>query len=322
MANLTDAQFQQLIQQIQGAGGGGGVKRKLATFASGDSTEWLQWRAGFANIRALNGWDEAASVAHIKAAMTGYAAMAVQGINHATAEGLLNLYEAKFCTAAASVQARQQFLASSQNEGESITAWHTRVKMLYRRSDAAANTETTKELIDKFIFGLVHEKVMERTLDARPANMTDALAEAANRAATLATIKEMHGKKPGVGLHSMNATHAPKPMPDRKCFNCDRTGHVARDCPQPKSADRISKAFEEFRNNKGKKGKGRRRGGGGGNNNNNNNNNNNSNSNGGQGQGGANPKMSVGALVEALGKMQIVDDDKEDSGSDGKGQGN
>ncbi len=62
--------------------------------------------AGFANIRALNGWDAAASVAHIKAAMTGYAAMAVQGINHADPDELLNLYEAKFCTAAASVQAR------------------------------------------------------------------------------------------------------------------------------------------------------------------------------------------------------------------------
>ncbi len=188
--------------------------------------------------------------------------------------------------------------------------------MLYRRSDAAANTETTKELIDKFIFGLVHEKVMERTLDARPANMTDALAEAAKRAATLATIKEMQGKKPGVGLHSMNATHVPKPSPDRKCFNCDRTGHLARDCPQPKSADRINRAFDEFRNNKGRKGKGKRRSGGG------NNNNNNNSSNTGRGQGDANPKMSVSALVDALGKLQIVDDDKEDSGSDNKGQGN
>ncbi len=129
--------------------------------------EWLQWRAGFANIRALNVWGHAVAVAHIKAAMSGYVAMAVQGRNHAIPNELLNLYEAKFCTAAASVQARQQFLASSQDEGESITAWHMRVKMLYRRSDVAANTETTKELIDKFIFGLAHEKVLERTLDFR-----------------------------------------------------------------------------------------------------------------------------------------------------------
>ncbi len=66
MANLTDAQFQQLLARVSG-----GSKRKLATFASGDSTEWLQWRAGFSNVRALNAWNDADAVAHIKAAMTG-----------------------------------------------------------------------------------------------------------------------------------------------------------------------------------------------------------------------------------------------------------
>ena len=306
---LTDAQFQQLLQRV----GGGGNKRKLATFASGDSTEWLQWRAGFANINALNGWDDANAVAHIKAAMTGYAAMAVQGIHHDNPAELLNLYEAKFCTAAASVQARQQFLSAKQEESESITAWHTRVKMLYRRADVGANTETTKELIDRFIFGLSHATVMERTLDARPANMTDALAEAANRAATLATIKEMHGRKPGVGLHSMNGNNTNsglKSLADRKCYNCDTPGHLAKDCRQPKRTDKVNKAFDDAKG-RGRRGRNNKRRGG----------NNNGNS---SGNFNTDQKVSVNSIVEALSKMQLVDDDAgEGSASqENKGQGN
>lgn len=311
MANLTEAQFQQLLARVSS-----GSKRKLATFASGDSTEWLQWRAGFSNVRALNNWNDADAVAHIKAAMTGYAAMAVQGMDHATPNGLLDLYEAKFCTAAASVQARQQFLAATQDEKESITAWHTRVKMLYRRSDVNADMERTKELVDKFIFGLAHETVLERTLDARPTNMTDALAEATNRAATLATIKEMGGRKPGVGLHSMKVTKVGvKPQEvEKKCFNCDSPAHMVKECPQPRRVDKVNKAFDDIRG-RGRRTRYRQRGGSGGN------------SGGGKsgnngGSTGAIQKVSVNALVDALGKIQVVEDEPKVEQQGDKNQGN
>lgn len=309
-APLTDDQFRQLLARV-----GGNNKRKLAVFSSGDSTEWLQWRAGYANIRDLNNWNAADAVAHIKAAMSGYAAMAVQGIDHANPDELLNLYEAKFCTAAASVQARQQFLAAKQEENESITAWHTRVKMLYRRADAAADMERTKELIDRFIFGLSHATVMERTLDARPANMTDALAEAANRAATLATIREMSGRKAGVGLHSMKpgGNAGNKPAFEKKCFNCDGPGHVAKECRQPKRADKINKAFDEIRG-RGRRGRGKKG-----------DNSQNASSSSSSSQAELPPRMSVNALVEALGKVQLVDDEQKDESkakADGKNSGN
>ncbi len=83
-----------------------GNKRKLPEFTSGDPLQWLEWRVTYNNIRELNNWaDDSTCMAQIKAAMGGYAAVAVQGLDHAQPNELLNLYEAKFVTAAGSVQA-------------------------------------------------------------------------------------------------------------------------------------------------------------------------------------------------------------------------
>ncbi len=139
---MDAAQFNQFLQAMQRSGN----KRKLPEFTSGDPLQWLEWRVTY-NIRELNNWaDNAVGVTQIKAAMGGFAAVTVQGLNHAKPDELLKLYEAKFVTAEWSVQAGQMFSSAKQQQNKSITAWHIRVCTLYRRSDVAANMETTREL--------------------------------------------------------------------------------------------------------------------------------------------------------------------------------
>ncbi len=282
---MDAAQFQQFLNALQRSGN----KRKLPEYTSGDPVAWLEWRVTYNNIRVLNAWnDDATCVSQIKGAMGGYAAVAVQGLDHATPQGLLDLYEARFCTAAASVQARQQFLAAKQEATESIVAWHTRVRTLYRRSDAAANLETTRELVDRFVFGLHHPLVMERTLDTNPANMTDALREAASKAATIACVAEHTGKKPGAGLYAMTGQAAAggAAASAKRCWNCDEVGHLSRDCPQPK----------------GKKGKGRGRGRGQGT----------GRGRGGGGRGGAQGgrRLTINALADLLSKVELEEEEE------------
>lgn len=290
---MDAAQFGQFLRALQNSGN----KRKLPEYTSGDPVAWLEWRVTYNNIRELNGWnDDAVCVAQIKGAMGGYAAVAVQGIDNATPGGLLDAYEARFCTAAASVQARQQFLAAKQEPTESIVAWHTRVRTLYRRADAAADLEGTKELIDRFVFGLHHPVVMERTLDTAPANMTDALREAASKAATIACVAEHTGKKPGAGLYAMagpsTGGDAAAAVTNKKCWNCDEVGHLSRDCPQPKRG----------------KGRGSNKGKGRG-----------SNKGKGGGQGGR--RLTINALADLLSKVELVEDE-EDATPAPEGSGN
>lgn len=309
MAAIPPDQFQQLLDAARNGGAAAiANKRKLPVFSSGDPSGWLEWRVAYVNIRELNGWnDDAVCVAQIKAAMQGYAAMAVQGINEATPGALLNAYEAKFCTAASSVQARQMFLAAKQDVGEAITAWHTRVITLYRRADPAANLNTTRELIDRFIFGLAHPTVLERTLDARPADMAAALAEATSRAATVNCLAELEGRKPGPGLNALTDKEREERKQVSRCFNCDTLGHYARDCMKP------HRALAGRGRGRGR-GMGRRRGGGGG-----------STSGtrpgaqppaaaGGRGSGlpgrlaSGGGRVTIGALTELLGNLEVVDD--------------
>ncbi len=225
---MNDAQFADFMNRL------GGNKKKLPPFKSGDANTWIEWRTVFSNVAELNGWNEATQKQQLKAAMEGFAALAVGGIafgNHHTIGECLDLYEAKFITTAQTVAARQMFLGSRQREDETLVAWHTRLITLYRRSDPDQDMEASRELLERFVLGLAHPLVRERTFDAQPATMTDALAVASQKLATLASVgadKAAHNMANRMGIHSVGDDKRP-PL---RCYLCDSPEHLKRDCPR------------------------------------------------------------------------------------------
>jgi hypothetical protein len=243
MAALNPDQFQQLLNQL---GGGGGNKRKLPAFASGDANAWLEWKITFTNVAALNQWDDAMAKRQLKAAMEGFAATAVAHVeltDEMTQADALTAYERKFVTPANSAAARQQFLTARQREDETLVAWHTRVMALYRRSDPEVNANLSRELRERFIMGLAHPTVKERTYDANPENMEQALTVASDKFATIAAAgadRAAVSLAHRMGINNMQLPAGSGSALEQKrftttllrCYICNSAEHLKRDCPR------------------------------------------------------------------------------------------
>jgi len=243
------------------------ASKKVPAFSSGLGNDWIAWKRTFANICELKGWNAAgdANVARkkseLKAAMEGAAVRQVADIDAdgKTFQQLLDAYEARFLPAASQRYARAAFKQARQQEGELILAYHTRIRELYSQAHpnkAAADIETEAELIESFVLGLYHHTVRERTLDSLPQNMTDALATATQKEATLKQLGSMNRRQ---GLYSMGTDAS---GPPGACWGCGQIGHLKRDCPSKKKSGKGGGSFRG-RNRWGNRGGGNSRGGGG-----------------------------------------------------------
>ncbi len=259
--NMGDDQLRQLLQAVRGGGNAPERESKLKPFESGDATEWLQWRKRFEILAEGKGWDPAQQVRAIRQSMMGYAvdatgdievgeiaANAALGIAHRAAltpVQVLNAYEAKFVTAAGTTKARDDFLAAHQGQQETVSQWHTRVKMLYRRAHPQANAETSHELLEKFQYGLWNGTVCDRTLTDRPLNMTQALDRASHHVATLSALRRrgirQRNELGGGSLNFMGSaagnggpTTNGNPHAHLTCHGCKEKGHIRRNCSKAK----------------------------------------------------------------------------------------
>ena len=251
MAGLNEDQFNQLLGRI-----GGGSRRKLPAFSSGDANAWIEWRITFGNVSELNGWDDAMCRRQLRAAMEGYAAAAVASVvlgDAMTRDEALDAYAAKFVTPAASAAARQQFLCAKQREDEGLTAWHTRLASLYRRSDPTADHQLSRELRERFILGIAHPVVRERTHDANPANMAECLTVASDKFATIAAVgadRQAHALANRMGINNLQSTGNGNWEARRtsssmlKCYICNSAEHLKRDCPKNSAPKGRKKAVQ------------------------------------------------------------------------------
>lgn len=228
---LTEDEIARVAQAFRDLSRGDDADKdiKIPAFEKADATEWLQWRETFERIANLKGWNDDRRKNIIIGKMRGDAVAAVASIDTTllTSHGVLEAYARKFVTEAGQTYARQKFRMAKQERTEDLTAFHTRLIMLYRQAHPAGNVETTVELVEKFVFGLYNRQVQEYVLDQHPDNMTDALRHANVKMATVHAMSMQHGggSKGGVfGIEAKTSGSGPK------CWKCGEFGHMRREC--------------------------------------------------------------------------------------------
>ncbi len=246
-------------------------RRKLELYSSGDPTEWLTWRRHCGYVARMNQWDNRRARREIAASMQGAAALTIRDIatgdevpaaaaaaagpppDAADYELLLDAYEARFLPEAAADCLRVAVQTASQEEGESILVWHSRLRNLFVRAYpnlTPAQVNANPDLRDRFILGLHDPEVKRQAYIRRPVDYAAALTEASNLQAGEFILKGGSGKgKTNIdpfavkkeinqlGVDEEVAAAALKKGRGRsaanrksRCWRCDKPGHFARDC--------------------------------------------------------------------------------------------
>ncbi len=287
MANLTEAQLRTLISSITPA-----VGRRVPILNAVDPDSWNAFIITYENVVKLRGWDDGevasnrARIRNLVAALEGPAARAVQHINPQqnpdnhnhpyTYEQLKTAYGKVFLPTAASHLAMTQYNVAKQGDAESLLAFHTRMRELFTRAFPGQEAQTSVDLINRFILGLAHPLVRDRTWDAHPTTFSEALEKATSKAAGVIVIHTTQGgagRRGAVGglaslgleplqadgslggtLAGLDGGGTRKKGAGDTCFQCGSPDHYKRDCPELASAGKKGRG--------GRKGGGRGRGGG------------------------------------------------------------
>ncbi len=260
MANLTEAQLRTLIQGITPS-----VGRRVPTLSACDPESWLAWSTTWENVVKLRGWDAAGQeetrIKNFVAALEGPAARAVAHIDPAhdpdhannayTYDDLKAAYQRVFLPPAASHLALTQYNVARQQDQEALLAYHTRMRELFSRAYPNKTAQTDTELINRFILGLQHPQVRDRTWDAHPETYSEALSVATSKAAGVLVMQATGGgrRAGGVGalgvgdlqvagsggaaavVAGVDGAGARRRGGDNTCYNCGSPDHFKRDCP-------------------------------------------------------------------------------------------
>ena len=219
-------------------------------------------------VAELQQWNPQQRKLQILAAMEGLACRQVSTIDTdgMTWEEVLTAYGNRFLPPAAGQLAREQFRAAKQWQQEDITAWHTRLTELYARAFPDGNLETDVVLIEQFVLGLAHPKVMEKTLDTSPQTMQAALNSATTKLANVERVQ----RATGAGRRGVMSLNHPAESEEEgqiaamggECFHCKTTGHYRAECPLRSYPREEAQRRANQRNQPGRVGAHRGRGGG------------------------------------------------------------
>ena len=324
-----DAAALEAVREVARIVRGEGGNRKVRELSKTDPDAWRDWRKHFSTVATLNGWDNRRQRLEIAASMDGAAQRRVAHIPHeagdagaavppAPADALLDAYEACFMPAQAGQLAQMNFDSARQEEDETVTAWHGRLRGFAARAfpDQANDLENFVLLKRKFLQGLANTQIAREASDTNPATYQDALNVALQRTASLAIKnatdkgqiaqasnleKHLFAMEPA-GDHNQLAAATVNPG-GKKCYFCDSAYHYRRDCPKERQQGNRG-------NRKGRGGRGGGRGGRGG-------------RGGGKGrrgkgannqaQGGGGRRAAIASLAEAAQSLLAAEEEGQDT---------
>lgn len=177
-----------------------------------DPESFLVWKRNFLDTAVLNNWDVNRAKLTARAALSGEAAAACHtidlGDNQRTLENLLDDYENRILTPAASTMAESLFEQASQAPGESVNKFHARLRSLFVRAfpNLLPEVENRRELIKRFLAGLKDGQIRLHAKSQNPQTYTAACEAASQYEAVL--LSEKPGGSRGHGVHQMQAAAA------------------------------------------------------------------------------------------------------------------
>ena len=253
-----------LMQQQQPQGQNAGARRtKVRVFSSGDAVEWMEWIRQFRMAVQTNGWGNRLARRELAMAMDGEARHLVQHIdpgedsvaipNDADVQPLAELvaaYQAVFVPVGGTEAAKEQLWTAKQEEDEGLKQWHSRIRMIYCRAYPQIgwqDLEVNSDLRTFFIKGLKSFHLKDRVGSNVYANYTEAFNEADRLSGWLNHLNQRHGAQPEPAavvkreprVHAMDPREgtsqgggavASLHRENRRCFECNKQGHIAKDC--------------------------------------------------------------------------------------------
>lgn len=236
------AQIQALMQNAQqapqpaamAAHGGRQLVKPHEYNADPKTADWISFRLHFERVVVANEWTDRQARFALAASMTGMASMIIQDIDPDNLANqplvrLLNAYQKRFLPASASSKAQCDFETAQQEPREDVLTFHSRLRGLFIRAYPGEDTDTSSNLIRRFCRGVRGEDLQIWLFRQKPTTYEQALEIAHSDFAAKEMVRynrAAHLKSEPMDINALG--------PNSKCWNCEKTGHVSRDCKAPR----------------------------------------------------------------------------------------
>lgn len=254
---IQEDQLVQLLQAVRGNGQG----RKANALEKTDPLEFRTWRDNFETVTAINGWDQLRAKREIKAAMLKEAAALTRDIDiqvdddDFTADQLLDAYEARFISPAASALAITEFQSAKQEAAETAVKFHSRLRGLFARAypHHVDGANVNVDLISAFTQKLKHPETMMFCLTQAPATYAAALTLAQQHESALIRRKNASRtfiadiEDPGYEINAVGFDKNKPPTKLRCYYRLCGGPHTIAFCPILEEASKLYHKYEKVR---------------------------------------------------------------------------